>query len=68
MAPRSRVRARPRFEQEIEENGLAVFAVHRKPFQLRYFGLIPSETSRVNFIVLNKILQLIAKRLVGAKE
>jgi TRAP-type uncharacterized transport system substrate-binding protein len=34
MIPRRRIRGRARIEQEIEENGLAIFAVHREPFQL----------------------------------
>ena len=49
MAPRSRIRRRAGIEQEIEENGLAVFAVHREPFQFLYVRRVSYKLCRVHF-------------------
>jgi hypothetical protein len=47
MAPRSRIQGRAGVDHEIKENGLAVFAVHREPFQFLYDRRVSYELARV---------------------
>jgi len=67
MRAGSCIRAGPWIKEEIRENGLAVLAVHCDPFQFSYASdrcdarVQPPEG-------LDKVLQLFAKRLIGAKK
>ena len=66
----SRIGWRGLIQQEIRENGLAVLAVHNDPFQFFCADASSKCFARLKGpkMGLNESLQLLAQRLVGAKE